>query len=456
MEMMRFAYTPLHRAAAVGNTEVALELLNLMPSLGRKLDKGGSSPLHLAIEGGHLDTARFMARFDKQLVRVKGKKGMTPLMQCAARADSKEELSLLARLLIACPESVTDVNNSNQTVVHVALEQRRCKAVCVLVEWLKRRGQISSVLSVKDLNGNTALHTAAQHGCLEGAKKLVDLVKLNRLNSKKQAALDLVTTNEMKKLLEGKGAKTSNKIFQPETTTDYVLKDATFPETVSRAFHSLSTEMTLEMRNAILVVATLIVAATYQGVLQPPGGVYPPPSNAIDTSTTKTLLTSQYYMGRRLGVSNDLWEKKPEAGQMVMERAYYRFFMPSNSFAFALSVVIVIFVVPGTPVFLILHLCLVFMCVSYLLALDAISYYTGISHMIYYMALYAIVGAYIVKLLYYPLKALIIEEDWWLRDFHIAFDNYSTTATRGFSKAILNKAYKIKKQNMVLRLSSTN
>lgn len=161
-------------------------------------------------------------------------------------------------------------------------------------------------------------------------------------------------------------------------------------------------------------------------------------------------------MGRRLGASNVSSEKQREAGQMVMEKAYYRFFMPSNSFAFALSAVIIIFVVPGTPVFLLLHSCLVCMCVSYLLALDAISYYSGISHKIFYMALYAIVGAYIVKLLYYPLKALLIDAGWWLRDLSITSANYSTSTTGDFSRAILEKLDKIKKQHMVLRLSSTN
>lgn len=34
MEEAKFAETPLHKAAAAGNTAVALELLSLMPSLG--------------------------------------------------------------------------------------------------------------------------------------------------------------------------------------------------------------------------------------------------------------------------------------------------------------------------------------------------------------------------------------------------------------------------------------
>ncbi|KAL1551945.1 ankyrin repeat-containing protein BDA1-like [Salvia divinorum] len=448
MEEAKFAETPLHKAAAVGNTEVALEILSLMPSLGRKLDTGGWSALHLAIEGAHRDTARFMARFDKMLVRVKGKNGMTPLMQCAARAGNEDdrERELLARLLIMCPESVTDVNNLNQTVVHVALVNQRCNTVCMLVDWLRRRNQITAVLSVKDLNGNTALHAAAQFGCAMGAEKIVKLVKLNRLNSNKMTALDLAikyNQTAVKKILADKGAKESMDISIPLTTTDYVLTKSTLPEKISRDYYYLSVQLTLEMRNTILVVATLIVSATYQGVLQPPGGVYPAP----DPETLVNRLHPS--MGRRLlQLGEDSW-KKHVAGQMVMEKSKYRYFMPSNTFAFALSVVIVIFVVPGTPVFLILHICLVFMCISYLLALDAISYYTGISNMIFYMSLYAIVGAYVVKLLYYPVKALLVDEDWWLRGLSVKFANRCSGTKGKFSDAVM----KMKKQHTVLRLN---
>ncbi|XP_057801489.1 ankyrin repeat-containing protein BDA1-like [Salvia miltiorrhiza] len=466
IEEMSFAETPLHRAAAAGNTEVAVEILNLMPSLGRKLNEEGLSPLHLAIEGAHHDTARVMARFDKQLVRVKGKKGMTPLMQCATSADLDKgikDLELLARLLVACPESVADINNNNQTVVHVALEHRRCDTVCVLVDWLRRRDQIASILSVKDINGNTALHAAAQFGCVTGTKKIVGLVKLNVLNSEKMTALDIAIKhnqvfgisdieNSIKKILEKNGAKRSSEIFQPQTTTEYVLTEAGFFEAVSRAYYYLTRELTLEMRNAILVVATLIVAATYQGVLQPPGGVYPPPEDTNNIGNT--LLSRRHHMEgwtQRQTRFNAL--RKNLAGRMVMEENHYRYFMPTNTFAFALSVVIVIFVVPGSPIFLILHFCLVFMCVSYLLALDAISNYTGISDMIFAMALYAIVGAYVVKLLYYPVKALLIDEDWWLRRFNVKFANYSSRAKpKGYAAAAVKTAQMMKNQHMVLAL----
>ncbi|KAH6804317.1 hypothetical protein C2S51_032564 [Perilla frutescens var. frutescens] len=411
VDEMRVATTPLHGAAAAGKTAVAVEIMNLMPSMGRKLNGKGQSPLHVAIEAGKRETAATLARLDKQLVRVKGKGGLTPLMHCVS---SHNDLELLAQLLLACPESVTDVNNSRQTVVYIALGSGNCKAACVLVDWLRRRDQISSVLTVKDDDGNTALHAAAQFGCVKGAEKIAGLMKLNRVNSSGKTALDIAIDygqKEVEQVLRHKGAKRSHDITPATNKAEYVLSPQTSAEAVARAYYYLTRDLTLEIRGAVLVVATLIVAATYQGVPRP-----------------------------------------HQPGQMVMSKNRYRYFMPSNTFAFALSAVIIIFVVPGTPIFLILHLCLVFMCISYLLALETISYYTGISHMIYFMALYAIVGAFLVKLLYYPFKALLVDEDWWLRRLSVKFDNFSRKFRGRYAAATMTTGDRIKKQHQILNL----
>ncbi|KAH6825028.1 hypothetical protein C2S53_005093 [Perilla frutescens var. hirtella] len=451
MDGMKFTETPLHCAAAAGNTAVVLEILSLMPCLGKKLNPEGLSPLHVAIKAGHRDMARTLSLFDSQLVRVKGKGGMTPLMQCAAGAGDDEGRKLLAKFLLSCPQSVADVNNRGQTVVHVALENQQCDAVCVLVDWLTRRDQISSVLNVKDFNGNTVLHAAAQFGCVKGARKLVDLVKLNRLNSNKETAVDVAEEFNQKEVLEvlrNKGARSRSESSPTTTTTEYVLTKPTFFEAISRKYHYLTQELTLDMRSAILVVAALIVTATYQGVLQPPGGVYPPADAPSPAPAPAALLHTR--LPRRL-VSEIEVPPPHTAGQMVMKENQFRYFIPSNSFAFALSAVIIIFVVPGSPVFLILHLCLVFMCFSYLLALDAISAYTGISNMIYIMASYAIVGAFLVKLFYYPVKALLVDEDWWLRGFGVKVSNCWSKITTKDSK-VITVAESMKKQHRVLDL----
>lgn len=262
---------------------------------------------------------------------------------------------------------------------------------------------------------------------------MVDLVKLNRCNLDGKTALDVAKDSNqtaVAQLLESKGALSVHSC--PKTMVDYVLTEPSPAEAISRAFYYLTQELTLEMRSAVLVVATLIIAATYQVVLQPPAGIYPPPE---EENKTAAAAAPPPHLG----------------GQMVMRLAQYRYFMPLNTLAFAMSAVIIIFVVPGSPIFLILHLCLVFMCLSYLLALDAISYYTGISNMIYFMSSYAIFGAFLVKLFYYPIKALLVEEDWWLRRFSIKCSNlWARVGGHRDATSIMSIVYCMKKQNRVL------
>lgn len=161
-----FAHTLLHDAAAAGQTTLAVEIMNLMPSLGRKLNERGLSPLHMAVEKGKAGAgaALALAKLDKQLVSIKGRGGMTPLHYAAATAaDGAEvELGLLAGLLVECPEAMGVLNNRRQTAVHVALERRNVEAARLLVNWLIIVAK-ESLLSIKDARGNTSLHVAAQY-----------------------------------------------------------------------------------------------------------------------------------------------------------------------------------------------------------------------------------------------------------------------------------------------------
>ncbi|CAN8305217.1 unnamed protein product [Cochlearia groenlandica] len=50
IDAVPFVNTPLHVAAAAGNIPFAMEMLNLKPSFGRKLNTSGYSPMHLAVE----------------------------------------------------------------------------------------------------------------------------------------------------------------------------------------------------------------------------------------------------------------------------------------------------------------------------------------------------------------------------------------------------------------------
>ncbi|XWS75023.1 hypothetical protein CRYUN_Cryun01aG0049400 [Craigia yunnanensis] len=75
-----FANTPLHEAASIGHIDFAIEMMNLKPSFARKLSHAGFSPLHLALQNNQHQMVRVLLNVDKDLVRVKGRQGMTPLL----------------------------------------------------------------------------------------------------------------------------------------------------------------------------------------------------------------------------------------------------------------------------------------------------------------------------------------------------------------------------------------
>lgn len=79
IDQVQFADTPLHVAASRGLTSFAIEIMSLKPSLARKLNPEGFSPLDLALRNGYVDTVRKFVRYDCDLIRVQGKERITPL-----------------------------------------------------------------------------------------------------------------------------------------------------------------------------------------------------------------------------------------------------------------------------------------------------------------------------------------------------------------------------------------
>ncbi|KAF7130513.1 hypothetical protein RHSIM_Rhsim10G0025700 [Rhododendron simsii] len=161
-----FVHTPLHVAASTGQTRLAIEIMNLRPSRGRKLNPDGLSPVHLALLNGHSETAKGLVELDKDLVRVRGRERLTPL-QYAAETDDR--VDILAEFLCACPESIGDLNVRGETALHIAVKKCNTRALGVLMGWIRKTGK-HWVKNINDERGNTILHTAVStsqtHVCM--------------------------------------------------------------------------------------------------------------------------------------------------------------------------------------------------------------------------------------------------------------------------------------------------
>ncbi|KAL4389230.1 hypothetical protein AHAS_Ahas03G0024300 [Arachis hypogaea] len=263
-----FVSTPLHIAASV-DLRTNPEIMVLMPSFALKLNQQGFSPVHLAIQNGHSKLARRLVDMNKELARVKGREGTTPLHLVSQIGDCE----LLTFFLSACPDSIEDVNARDETALHVAVRYQQFDALRVLVGWFNgntRKGAESlerSILNWRDVAGNTILHLSVINHDLQ--------------NSEKKTALDEATggSEDMKSKLLKAGARLGPSLEDdPTQTPAYRLLTK---------MRRIRGNISDNQRDAYLVVAALILTAVYQSVLSPPGGLYQ--ADASNLNATSSL-----------------------------------------------------------------------------------------------------------------------------------------------------------------------
>ncbi|KAL3652728.1 hypothetical protein CASFOL_002409 [Castilleja foliolosa] len=430
-----FVHTPLHEAAGQGQTSFAIEIMSLLPSLGKKLDPDGFSPLHIALKERKKETVLALVKFDKSLVRVKGFEGFTPLHYAAKYYP---DLDILSCFLLDCQESIADLNNRFQSTVHLVMESRDDEAIDLVLKWLVRTAR-ETVLGWKDDNLNTALHVAARYGCLQAMKIMVKTAKLNKRNSDNHTPLDiakLYKNDQVTRILIKAHAKTSQQLSPKETAVDYLRSETNILEKAVRGYCFIFKDLTV---GVVLVVAVLITTATYQAVLQPPGGIFPADTNSCNTTAnaTSVLVTAAA-------------APAPSQGKMVMGEADYNKFMPANTAAFTLSIMIIIFVLHGRPYNVILHACLIFLAYSYLVALESISQTGNVSQIMFILSWNLLSVALFLKMMYYVGRALF-EDVWWLRSGGVTWHNMSYLVERPVLRKVMSFARQLRKQSKLIR-----
>ncbi|KAG5403247.1 hypothetical protein IGI04_009366 [Brassica rapa subsp. trilocularis] len=284
-----FIDTPLHVAALAGTTEFAMEMMHLQPSFARKLNADGLTPLHLAIDHGHFWLVLELVKVDPSLVRLKGRQGMTPLLL----AVSKKNIDLISEFFLVCPKSIVDANVNRENALHIAVKNNEPRegliVLKVLMGWILRLCQKDAertetrVINCRDKDGNTPLHIAAYHNNHQAMRLMLKSsnVNVNIENKNGLTVLDVAVLlrregsrwGRVERMVKWHGGKRSASLVKIKTTSDILSSKLTWCE--SRRTKSIRSYSWIseERRNALLVVATLIITATYQTVLQPPGGV---------------------------------------------------------------------------------------------------------------------------------------------------------------------------------------
>ena len=166
IDKIPFVETPLHIAASRGHINFAVEILRLKPCFSKKLDVNGLSPMHLALQKKEISTVlRLLETEDgADLVRIKGREGVTPLHYVVEVGD----LKLLREFLSVSPGSITDKTNRGETALHIAVKKGNDNALEALLAFLRRSWYEEAlyweekVLNWKDEKGYTVLHVAAE------------------------------------------------------------------------------------------------------------------------------------------------------------------------------------------------------------------------------------------------------------------------------------------------------
>ncbi|GMI87084.1 hypothetical protein like AT4G10720 [Hibiscus trionum] len=339
IEQREFYDTPLHVAAAAGQTEFVMEFMGLKPSLAKKLNQDGLSPLHLAFKYEKVETARSLFESDKDLVRVKGKNGYTPFHFAVTMGDC----FVLTKILKDCPECIHDVTNRKDTALHLAAREKKFEAFQALLSSLwssvSSTVQIKKLLNSKNRNGDTVLHIAASEKQPKILKLLTKCrIDLRATNSNKLTAVDIISQAEnqqqSKECLRILRCAQSKSIF-------WSIPWCIFDMVSQLAYEARN--MTGDKSNALLVVTVLILTATYEAALSPPGGVFQANSEDNDTSTAMEVHSGlrNTSTGR---LHKFLTKGKSTSGSSVLSTTEFLWFFIPNIGAFCISFIVTCFV----------------------------------------------------------------------------------------------------------------
>ncbi|KAK3419313.1 LOW QUALITY PROTEIN: hypothetical protein EUGRSUZ_H05145 [Eucalyptus grandis] len=321
-----YVNTPLHVSACAGETPFAMEVATLRPSLACKLNHLGLSPMHLALQNGQVQTVKALITIDTDLIRGEGES-----LRCIYAAEIEVD-DLLAEFLFTCPSSIEDLTSRRETAVHVAVKNG--------TSLLFRLIMITFSFGTSSTRKNDLLLTS---GCVLCHAKVIKLLikhmNVNAKNLEGLTALDIFhdlqerfqhnSNEEVGKILRRAKGKRASSLSGVTRLGDYLSQELTIFESQDRYLNDPgSSSRTKSPRNAILVVAVLIVTATYEAVLSPPGGNWQEnyfPSTNTTAATTTSNLTS---------TGNNTTGGKEEllvAGQMIMHGSSLFCFLTMNT-----------------------------------------------------------------------------------------------------------------------------
>ncbi|XP_018727620.1 ankyrin repeat-containing protein BDA1 [Eucalyptus grandis] len=339
-------YNPLHVASLAGHVNFVREILKLKMELADELNQDGFSPLHIAAARGDVDIVRELLKVGSRLCLVKGREERIPLHYSVIKGRSE----VLKELVLACPDSIEEVTARRESALHLAVKNSRFEALKLLVQQLKLSNK-EHILNWQDGQGNRILHLAVARKQYEVVKFLLsgdaidkDMIEVNARNEAGLTPLDslLLVNNEASDVeiveiltrsgaTRGTGLPSGSMVTvateEPQPQTDqsnengrrsrrtwtdrcpcFLKVSHERDEWFEEFQYKKGRDSPGDVRNALLVIAALIATATYQAVLQPPGGLWQADSGPSTNGTNATTNgTASYKAGQSvLGTTNEV------------------------------------------------------------------------------------------------------------------------------------------------------
>ncbi|XVF75404.1 hypothetical protein PTKIN_Ptkin13bG0185600 [Pterospermum kingtungense] len=212
---------------------------------------------------------------------------MTLLHYAAEEGDTE----LLAKFLVICPRCITDVTVGGKTALHIAAERNKYEAIELLARWLRRtnckdgKRWEPEIMNWKDKEGNTMIKLLLECEVRKNIINLSDLTALDILQRQ------IHVNREAIGILSQAGGLSAEDYSISKSRHRHLAvllrEKVEFPERLMILVNRTRNFLSSETRNVFLVLAGLVITATYQAMLNPPGGVRQVEASSIKVSTAE-------------------------------------------------------------------------------------------------------------------------------------------------------------------------
>ncbi|WZY97776.1 hypothetical protein YC2023_070105 [Brassica napus] len=264
---------------------------------------------------------------------------------------SRGNADLVAECLLTSPECIQDKTVDRQNALHLAVLHDRFEVLQVLTGWIQRMSQRNAdsieycVLNECDFNSSTLVQRNKING--DG----LTFLDILRNQEQRDAGGDLRSQGprvvggedlDLEQVAIKTGCKEAASLPRPKKRFEILKSPFTFGTLYSTFMRRLRTDTSDEARGVFLIVCTLIITATYQTALQPPGGVHQ--------------------------------SEDSNAGSMVMKQTFFILLWVFNTLGFCCAILYTFFLIPLGSLFVYRFFWIgTSLCISYALTMAVIS-----------------------------------------------------------------------------------